>query len=319
MAKKRYINTKFWDDNYITNLDPIEKLMFLYFITNPLTDICGVYEIPLRRMAFDTGIDKDMIIKILERFKNDDKIYYIDGWIYVKNFSKNQIINDSVQKGISRSISVVPKEILDEIDKLGQRIERTNQTYYEQKQIPDGQRKRIFERDGRFCQKCKTTENLEIDHIIPVFQGGKNEDKNLRVLCQKCNLDYYKEKNTELDRLGQSVADCDIPKPKPKPKLEPELNNSKQSLPVNDILDEFYEFNPTLSYGNKTQRSATEELLKKYGLEQLKVMIKQYRAIMSNKFCPIATTPIAFKNKLGDIIAFINKEKSNSRFIDLDE
>lgn len=97
------------------------------------------------------------------------------------------------------------------------------------------------------------------------------------------------------------------------------INNSKQSLPVNEILNEFYEFNPTLNFGNKTQRTATEELLKKYGLEQLKVMIKQYRVIMNNKFCPVATTPIAFKNKLGDIIAFINKEKSNSRFIDLDE
>jgi hypothetical protein len=124
MAKKRYINTKFWDDNYVVNLDPIEKLMFLYFITNPLTDICGIYEIPLRRMAFDTGIDKYMILKIIERFEEDDKIYYIDGWIYVKNFSKNQIINDSVQKGIERSLLVVPKEIIDRINIIEQSGDR---------------------------------------------------------------------------------------------------------------------------------------------------------------------------------------------------
>lgn len=112
MSKKRYINTKFWDDNYIINLDPIEKLLFLYFLTNPLTDICGVYEIPLRRISFDTGIDKDMVLRILERFTADRKVFYLkNSWIYVKNFAKHQAVNDSVKKGIERSMQDVPMEI----------------------------------------------------------------------------------------------------------------------------------------------------------------------------------------------------------------
>ena len=239
MAKKRYINTKFWDDSYVVNLDPIEKLMFLYFITNPLTDICGIYEIPLKRIAFDTGIDKDMVLKILERFEYDKKIYYINGWIYVKNFSKNQAINDSVQKGIERSISVVPIEILDKINIIEQSVDRVS-------------------------------------------------------------------------------TDCDIPKLKPKPILKPKLRpepkpkDSKQSLPVNEIMKEFYEINPTRNFGNVNQRKAVEELLKKYGQEQLKAMILQYRSVISEKFCPVATTPIAFKNKLGDIIAYFNKKQNDT-------
>ena len=35
MAKQRYINTKFWRDSYIEDLDPIEKLLFLYLLSNP--------------------------------------------------------------------------------------------------------------------------------------------------------------------------------------------------------------------------------------------------------------------------------------------
>ena len=62
------INTRFWIDDYISHLDPTEKLMFLYFLTNPLTDICGVYEIPLKNIALDTGIDKEMVEKIIKRF-----------------------------------------------------------------------------------------------------------------------------------------------------------------------------------------------------------------------------------------------------------
>jgi DNA-binding MarR family transcriptional regulator len=89
-------------------------------------------------------------------------------------------------------------------------------------------------------------------------------------------------------------------------------NNSKQSLPINEILDEFYEINPTLNFGNKNQRLAVEELIKKFGSDKLKAMILQYKDMMSDKFCPIATTPIAFKNKLGDIIAFFNKKQSDT-------
>jgi hypothetical protein len=115
MSKQRVISTKFWDDTYIINLDPIEKLLFLYFLTNPLTNICGVYEISLRRVALDTGIDKDMILKILDRFERDDKMIYFDGWLAVKNFVKNQNLNPSVKEGIKREFDGLPKPIKDRL------------------------------------------------------------------------------------------------------------------------------------------------------------------------------------------------------------
>jgi hypothetical protein len=92
-----------------------------------------------------------------------------------------------------------------------------------------------------------------------------------------------------------------------------DINTCKQSLPVNEILNEFYEINPTLNYGNKTQRTAVEELLKKFGKDELIAMIQQYRTMMSDRFCPVATTPIAFKAKLGDIIAFFTKIKQREQ------
>jgi len=45
MAKNRYINTKFWDDPFIAELSIKEKLLYLYLITNPLTNAAGIYEI----------------------------------------------------------------------------------------------------------------------------------------------------------------------------------------------------------------------------------------------------------------------------------
>lgn len=119
MSVKRSVNTKFWDDPYVNDLDPIEKLMFLYFLTNPLTTISGCYEIQVRRIAFDTGIDKDMVLKILDRFSADNKIYYIDNWLVMRNFIKNQSLTEDVKKGITRTIAEIPLETAKKIlDKL---------------------------------------------------------------------------------------------------------------------------------------------------------------------------------------------------------
>lgn len=54
----------------------------------------------------------------------------------------------------------------------------------------------LFNRDMRkeminkrsVCACCGSTNNLTIDHIIPISRGGKNERSNVQVLCEPCNL-----------------------------------------------------------------------------------------------------------------------------------
>jgi hypothetical protein len=115
MAKLRSVNTHFWDDTYIVNLDPIEKLLFLYFITNPLVNISGAYEISLRRIAFDTGIDSEMIVKILSRFEQSDKLIYREGWLLIVNFIKNQSLNPKIKTGITESAKCCPDWVKDRL------------------------------------------------------------------------------------------------------------------------------------------------------------------------------------------------------------
>ena len=111
-TKSRLVNTRFWDDTYTSNLDPIEKLLFLYFLTNPLTNLIGVYEIEIRRIAFDTGIDKDMVLKILERFTKDKKIFYFEGYIVIKNFVKFQNEgSEKIKTGIKNLFDALPENI----------------------------------------------------------------------------------------------------------------------------------------------------------------------------------------------------------------
>jgi 5-methylcytosine-specific restriction enzyme A len=60
-------------------------------------------------------------------------------------------------------------------------------------------RKYVFERDNYHCQSCQkvdiTAKNLQVDHIIPLAQGGSNDMSNFQTLCAKCN----REKSAKLD------------------------------------------------------------------------------------------------------------------------
>ena len=37
------------------------------------------------------------------------------------------------------------------------------------------------------CASCSTTEDLQIDHILPWSRGGTNDPANLQILCGPCN------------------------------------------------------------------------------------------------------------------------------------
>jgi hypothetical protein len=114
MAKQRVVNTRFWDDDYVMELTPSGKLLFLYFLTNPLTDLCGAYQIALKRIAFDTGLEAAEIRGILGQFEADGKIIYRKGWLVIRNFAKHQSgTSPKIAKGVERSLSGCPDWVKD--------------------------------------------------------------------------------------------------------------------------------------------------------------------------------------------------------------
>lgn len=52
-------------------------------------------------------------------------------------------------------------------------------------------RNQIKDRDCGLCQECrrqgKTTVGSDVDHIVPLEQGGTNEQSNLELLCEPCH------------------------------------------------------------------------------------------------------------------------------------
>lgn len=61
---------------------------------------------------------------------------------------------------------------------------RTRQEY---RSMRDALMDALITRDGKYCKSCGTTENMSIDHVVPVVKGGKNVISNLQLLCRSCN------------------------------------------------------------------------------------------------------------------------------------
>lgn len=103
------VSTAFWSDNYVADLDPTEKLLFLYLLTGDRSTLGGIYELPTKTMAVETGIETEMVKKILARFEEDGKIKYQDGWVVIKNFLKHhEQGSPTVKKAIETTLSTAP-------------------------------------------------------------------------------------------------------------------------------------------------------------------------------------------------------------------
>jgi len=58
----------------------------------------GIYEITIRKISFDTGIDKVTIEKALKGFETVSKVLYIENNIILPNFIKHQSYNINMKK-----------------------------------------------------------------------------------------------------------------------------------------------------------------------------------------------------------------------------
>jgi hypothetical protein len=53
--------------------------------------------------------------------------------------------------------------------------------------IPKSVKMYVWQRDGGRCANCGSNEKLEYDHIIPLAKGGSNTERNIQLLCERCN------------------------------------------------------------------------------------------------------------------------------------
>ena len=87
---------------------------------------------------------------------------------------------------------------------------------------------------------------------------------------------------------------------------------SEPSSPeINQIFNIFYEsINPNINYGNTTNRSAIEWLIKKYGFDKVKHTVEYACQVQGKKYAPTITTPYQLKIKMADLMVFYKRDQS---------
>lgn len=119
----RSVNDRFWADSWVRNLNPLDRYLFLYLLTNAHSTWCGVYELELGMMAFESGVEKEELVNsMLPRLA--PKIHYIDGWVCVPNWaryhmSENGSLSPQQKKGMEDAMRKVPERIREKMHTLG--------------------------------------------------------------------------------------------------------------------------------------------------------------------------------------------------------
>ena len=106
----RTINTRFWSDGWIRNLNALDRYLFLYLLTNEHVNWCGIYELEIGMMAFESGIDKEDLQKtMLPRLL--PKVIYEDEWVFIKNFPRYHTGGINAEKGLKAAMDALPDRI----------------------------------------------------------------------------------------------------------------------------------------------------------------------------------------------------------------
>lgn len=204
---KRFVDTELWQKEWFQNLSLKHKILLKYIFEN--CDCAGIWEFNFRMASFIIGENVTIDdIKEINQIKKQFEI--LENKLYICDFIKFQYGKLSYAcKPHLPVIKLLKKngiefEILDENNLTIKQM---------RKRLTESAKKQIFIRDKFECQYCGSKEDLEIDHIIPLSQGGNNEDSNLITACHRCNslkgdkkLKDFLENNREikfLDRVSK--------------------------------------------------------------------------------------------------------------------
>lgn len=76
---KRMIDTELWNnEEIIENFTAEDKYFWLYLLTSPHNNVCGVFKNSPNLMARDMGLHKDTIVNLLYRFEKVHNLIYAD-------------------------------------------------------------------------------------------------------------------------------------------------------------------------------------------------------------------------------------------------
>lgn len=136
----------------------------------------GYEPIPIYQQLEDLDSDKEVIeIYVVQQLQEIG--FHKTHW-----FIKERILTEIEYLIESLRILIEPEFIpFEEKESTEPNKEKTD------RYIPSSVKLAVWRRDGGKCVECGSKEKIEYDHVIPVSKGGSNTERNIQLLCEKCN------------------------------------------------------------------------------------------------------------------------------------
>lgn len=202
MDVRRSINTGIWSDSFIENLTPIDKLIWFYLLTNQHTNMIGIYQISIRRICFETGLEQETVRKAFEGFQRLSKAIVIvlkdsSEWVFLPNWSKNQSMNPNMIKAAIKQFDSLPNEL----------IINLKENHYETL-------RKALKGFGNASENMKLKLKLkyEIENEADFFESGNSDTgKTASQIAEQERQLYdefygYMSQQTRLDNIGMRYA-----------------------------------------------------------------------------------------------------------------
>lgn len=167
------------------------------------------------------------------------------------------------------------------------------------------------------CSANKIRETLDSlerrKWIKKIGKRGKTKPTNEYVIIDLWHLnnEYYKKKESSpSEQSKKKVHPVNIESSPGGNKEEPIKKNNNN---INIIIAEFEPINPSYEtlFQNKTQRAAIERLINLMGEERLINLVRGLPRLRKQKYAPVITTPYQLEQKLGQLMAFIEKQNNS--------
>ena len=194
-----------------------EKLVFIYLITNSNVNICGIYELPDRYIKFDLDLNQSELDIIKQKFMENNKIMFINGWIKIINYETyNKFTGEKNEVAKEKELSLIPKNIIEYrwgIDRVSSNLDTLN-----------NQNQNININKN---QKKSAVTEVKFNYTKGVFEGITDDYKSeLKKQYPNCNIDM------ELKRMADWLID--------KPADDPDIKKQGKRTFINDWLKNNY-------------------------------------------------------------------------------
>ena len=111
MEIRRYLNTRIWGESWFEPLTATEKLIWIYLLTNPATNMLGIYGLTVRRIGYDCNTSAQIVRRCIKKLEDLKLIIMIHEHIIITHWLTQNAMNPSMKLSALKDFDNLPDKV----------------------------------------------------------------------------------------------------------------------------------------------------------------------------------------------------------------